>query len=245
MRTSLASAFGGFRRIPRSGAGTGVIDPQANGCPGSRALAGSVQVRRDHASAGTLCLLLLAVAPVNGRCESAASASIPEPTELSVVATRTDARLLWSRDVDWIRSADAKAAITAIEVAGQEGQRIPGISISLSSSDAVDTLYLAESELHRFLDELAELASSVELAGSTRCEATTYCLTGIARCRPSQAIPQAFCPGIFTSPTRESGFALSTPRRSFMFPSVGPSNFAAAMRSAARALEERTRGNGR
>ena len=186
-----------------------------------------------------LCLLLAATIPVHSQNQPSADFSIPEPTDLSVVALRADTTLLWSQEVGHVQSTGANATITAIEMASRDGQRLRGITVSLSSSDATDKLYLGEFELLRFRDELTELGSELE-GFSTRCEAILYCVTGVGRCRPSQNVPQAYCPGVYTTSSSQEGFGLSTPRHSFQFPAIKPSNFTVAIDAAAKALDERS-----
>jgi hypothetical protein len=127
-------------------------------------------------------------------------------------------------------------------MAGGDGQVLRGIIVSLSSPSATDELYLGEPELQLLQDELAELAAILESEGfASRCEAINTCVTGIARCRPSQSVIQAYCPGIYTTPGSQEGFALATPRQSFLFPSFGLRGFMSLVEAAALALSERSK----
>jgi hypothetical protein len=186
------------------------------------------------------CLLLAAAAGARAQNQSIAESSIPEPTDLSVAALQTGVTLVWSQVVGQIQSTGANAVITAVELTSRDGQRIHGVTVSLSSADATDKLYLGGFELLRFRDELAELAS---VGLGTPCEAINSCVTGIARCRPSQTVLQAYCPWVYTTSTSEEGFGLSTPRHSFQFPSISPSKFIVAADSAIDALDGRSRDN--
>jgi hypothetical protein len=185
---------------------------------------------------GTLVLytLLAAMTPAYADASSSAD-SIPEPTELSV-AIQTGATLLRTRAAGKIRSSDATAELSAIEVASQGDQPIRGLKISLRSLSATHELYLGEFELQHFRLELAELESQFADFHS-HCEATGSCVTGVARCRPSQTEAQAFCPMIYTTSAFLKGFGLSTSRQSFLFPFVPPEKFLNAIDAAAKALD--------
>jgi hypothetical protein len=184
-----------------------------------------------------LCTLLAAMASAHAHADSNGELSIPEPTQLSV-AMKAGAKTVWTHSAGEIRSSDATAVLTAIEVAEQDGQRANGIWISLRNLDSADDLDLSEFELRQFRTELAELESRFAEFAS-RCEATHSCVSGVARCRPSQTEPQAYCPGIYTTSSFLAGFGLSTTHHSFVFPFVRPEKFLISVDSAVEALDRR------
>ena len=145
--------------------------------------------------------------------------SVPEPTQLHRVASVAGSELVWSEVLGEIKSADANAEISAIEVKGPNGDRVRGVSITVESSMSSDQIYITVSLLSNFRNELQELEFLRQFFDS-RCQAKYRCVHGIARCRPSQTEQQAYCPGRFSTPDSEGGFVLSTPRNSFSFPSV-------------------------
>jgi hypothetical protein len=90
------------------------------------------------------------------------------------------------------------------------------VSITCDNSTASDQIYIPESLISQLRGELQEIESTRQY--DDECQAKYRCVTGIARCRPSQTEKQAFCPGRYSTPTSEAGFVLSTPRSSFYFP---------------------------
>jgi hypothetical protein len=134
-----------------------------------------------------------------------------------------------------IKSADANAEISAIEVEGPDGERVRGVSIVLENSTTTDQIYITDSLLSNFRNELQEIEFTRQF--DNECQAKNRCIHGIARCRPSQTEVQAYCPGRYSTPESEGGFVLSTPRNSFSFPSVDGSQLDALIAEAIQVIE--------
>ena len=165
-----------------------------------------------------LSSLTCAFSSVPAESQLAEEISVPEPTQLHTVASGDGSELVWSEFLGDIKSVDANAAITAIEVVGPDGERVRGVKISLENSTSSDQIYITDSLLASLRDELQELEYTLQWYG--KCQAKYRCSHGIARCRPSTTERQAYCPGRYSTPNSEGGFVLSTPRNSFSFPSV-------------------------
>lgn len=162
--------------------------------------------------------LTYAFSSVPAESQLAEEVSVPEPTQLHIVASADGSELVWSESLGHIRSVDAIAAITAIEVEGLDRERVRGVKIILESSTSSDEIYITDGLLSSLRDELQELEYTRRF--DSKCQARYRCVHGIARCRPSQTERQAYCPGRYSTPNSEGGFVLSTPRSSFSFPSV-------------------------
>ncbi len=161
--------------------------------------------------------------------------SVSEPTQLHTVAIADSSEFVWSELLGEIKSADAHAVITAIEVQGADGKRVRGVKIVLENSTSVDQIYLTDSLLSGLRDELEQLEFASRL--DSECQAKFRCVSGIARCRPSKTESQAYCPGRYSGPNNEKGLVLSTPRHSFSFPSVEIAQLDALISAAVHTLE--------
>lgn len=161
--------------------------------------------------------------------------SVPEPTELHAVASADGSVVLWSEFIGEIKSADANAAMTAIEVEGSDGEQVRGVLIRLESAASTDEIYVTDVLLSSLKDELQEIEYTRQF--DFECEAQNRCVHGIARCRPSQTERQAYCPGRYSTANAEEGFVLSTPRSTFWFPSVGAAQFDSLVSEAVQVFE--------
>ena len=172
---------------------------------------------------------------VSAQSQLAEEISVPEPTQLHTAAEADGSVLVWSELLGEINSADSTATVLAIEVEGPDGERVRGVKISLENSTSSDQIYVTESLLANFQDELQELEYTRQWYG--KCKAKYRCSHGIARCRPSTTERQAYCPGRFSTPNSEGGFVLSTPRNTFSFPSVEPLQLDALISDSVQAFE--------
>lgn len=180
-------------------------------------------------------ILTYALSSVPAISQLAEEISVPEPTQLHATATAAGSELVWSEVVGDIKSADANAEVSAIEVEGSNGDRVRGVSITLENSTTSDQIYIPDSLLSNLRNELQEIEFTRQF--DSECQAKFRCVHGIARCRPSQTERQAYCPGRFSTPTSEGGFVLSTPRNSFSFPKVDASQLDALIGEAVQVLE--------
>ncbi len=179
--------------------------------------------------------LLVAFSSVPARDQSARETSVPEPTRLHTIASADGSKLVWSELLGRIESSDARATVSVIEVESPEEERVRGMKIMLENSRSTDQIYLTESLLSVLQEELEFLEFSRQF--DDECQAQRFCMHGIARCRPSQTVRQAYCPGRYTTANSEEGLSLSTPRHSFKFPSVGTEHLNALIDEAIQALE--------
>lgn len=155
--------------------------------------------------------------------------AVPEPNVLESMATRHGSRIVSSVVVGRIDSADAQAIVSAVtlENPSHRPPRVRGVRIDLRSEDSSDQVYVAE-------DELAELKRDLDamdcgVSGPRDDSGPPYRMTGVARCRPSQLVPQAYCPGYYTTPDSE-GLSLATfSGGNFKFPERRPSALADAL----------------
>ena len=170
-----------------------------------------------------LAVILLSVAasvPQPGRAQPADEGSVPEPTRMAVMASRLDARIATIGDLRRVESNDAIAEIATIEISAA-AEREKGIRIDLRNASGADSLYLDAQQGRRLRDDLAQLDRNSELA----CESGIHCAGGIARCRPSQSVAQAFCPTAYRTREGEWGISISTPDGYFEFPGVKAADF--------------------
>ncbi|MCH8135424.1 MAG: hypothetical protein IIB77_05540 [Proteobacteria bacterium] len=157
------------------------------------------------------------------------SKAVPEASVFEKIAKQRGTKFISSEEVGRIDSSDARAIITAliIENSHYRPSRVRGIRIDLSNQTSSDQLYLEEGELVYLKHELDGLDCGV---ASMRSESgAPYRVRGIGRCRPSQSVPQAYCPGYYIGPDSE-GLSLSTfSGGNFRFPSARPSVLADAI----------------
>ncbi len=153
----------------------------------------------------------------------------PEPTQLEVWVGQTGSRITKSEQVGRIDSTDAHAVITAVVVEHTHNtpRRVRGIRIDLRNPSSADRIYVDESELVYLKHQLDGIDCGV--ASMRNDSETPYRVSGIARCRPSRTVPQAYCPAYYITPESE-GLSLSTfGGHNFRFPSKRPSALANAI----------------
>ena len=167
------------------------------------------------------CLVLFAAA---AGAENSDEGSIPEPTELSILVSDANNDIVVASSPRSIESEGSKASFTVVEVLTADGKQARGVRLSLQSASQEDELYLHSNQLAQLRDELARLNRRYQR--NEKCGAQKRCVHGIARCRPSQVVRQAFCPGFYSTPDGERGVLVTTPLNTFLFPSVEPSVFA-------------------
>ena len=109
--------------------------------------------------------------------------SVPEPTELHTVASADGSEVVWSEFLGEIKSADASATLTAIEIEGPDGEQVRGVLITLANAASTDQIYVTDGLLANLRNELQELEFTRQF--NSECEAKYRCVHGIARCRPS------------------------------------------------------------
>lgn len=185
----------------------------------------------------SIALLLQAVCFVPAAAQIYAGNSIPHPTELSVAAENSAARIIDNGTSRLIESDEATAEAIVIRVEMRDGENKHGVRIRLRQEDYQRDLYLDADQVAQLRDELAGFVDWYN-RGDT-CGARSSCMHGIARCRPSQTVPQAFCLGFYTKPDGRQGVSFGTSDQSFRFPYVEPSVFVGAIDAALDELEQK------
>jgi hypothetical protein len=164
--------------------------------------------------------------------------SIQEPTQFSVVVSDATAHATVVGSPTLVKSDESIAEIALIEITTSADTRRLGVRASLRGAGQVDTLYLDPSEASQLREELVGFDTWYE--PGQPCEAIRQCVRGVARCRPSQSVRQAFCPSLYSTAEGEQGILISTPRSSFRFPAIKPSIFISAIDMVVGELNERT-----
>jgi hypothetical protein len=159
----------------------------------------------------------------------------PEPTQLELWMGHPGSRITTSEVVGKVESTDADAVITALVIDNPRSDptQLRGIRIDLRNDSATDRIFVDESDLVYRKEEFDSMACSIP--GVQDEAGAAIRVHGIARCRPSQTIPQAYCPGYYI--TRESvSFRLSTfSGHNFAFGTKAPSAMGDAI---GRAMDE-------
>ncbi|MEO1202845.1 MAG: hypothetical protein AAFX10_09065 [Pseudomonadota bacterium] len=173
-----------------------------------------------------LWTLLCLMAAATGQPQSR---EVPEPNVFESMATRHGSRVVSSIVVGRIDSAEAQAIVSAVtlENPSSSPHRVRGVRIDLQNDSSSDRIYVAEGELAELKRELDVM--DCRISGSRDDSGAPYRMAGIARCRPSQTVPQAYCPGYYTTPDSE-GLSLATfSGGNFRFPERRPSALANAL----------------
>ena len=162
--------------------------------------------------------------------------SIPEPTKLSLVAAAESAEITVVKSPIPLHSENSIAEVSIIEVVTSKAKHHRGIRVLLKNATQHDDIYFDENQASQLRDEFAGMKMWYE--NNQTCEVNSQCHHGVARCRPSQVVRQAFCPGFYTSWGGEQGAVVSTQHHSFYFPSITPSMFADVIDSALSVLTQ-------
>lgn len=153
--------------------------------------------------------------------------SIPDPTSSTAMALEAEGSISVVGNAVAVTSDTSTVQIVAVEFAPADHQPLLAVRILLGSSNLGEMLYLDLDQVAQLRDEMASLQAWYESASD--CEASKMCVEGVARCRATQEVPQAICPGIYYSvPEQEQGVLLATPRNQFRFPATEPSGFVMA-----------------
>ncbi len=182
-----------------------------------------------------LVSLTCAFLSVPVKSQFAEGTSVPEPTQLQAVASADDSILVRQEVLGEIETTDARASVSAIEIETPGGEKERGVKISLENSISTDRIYVTDNQVTNLREELKELDFASQFDGE--CQAKHRCIYGIARCRPSQTVSQAYCPSRYSTPKSEKGLILSTPRYSFLFPSVETGQLDTLLSEAAQVLD--------
>ena len=153
--------------------------------------------------------------------------SIPEPTELSAIASSENSSIERVGNHALVAGRDTLAEVAAVrfEEPGKDGKK--GRQLVMTEGDTTDRVLLDLIQATELMEELYGF-QSVYRGGNT-CTAREMCIRGVARCRPSQTETQAICPGYYSRPDGSQGILISTPRHTFDFPYVEPAVLAEAI----------------
>lgn len=159
--------------------------------------------------------------------QSSDDTSIPEPTELSAIASSENSSITKIGNHTLVAGGDTVAEIStvSIEVSGKDGAM--GVQLLITEGDQADRVLLDFVQATKLMEELYSF-QSVYKSGKL-CTAREMCIRGVARCRPSQPEAQAICPGYYSRPDGSQGIRISTPRHTFDFPYVEPAVYAEAV----------------
>ena len=176
------------------------------------------------------CLQLLSlyfVVQASAFSQSTDVYSIPDPTELSVIASSENTSITEVGNHTLVAGGDTIAEVSAvrIEVSGEDGKK--GVQLSIFQGDSADSILLDVPQAAKFMEDLLNFQSAYR--NGNVCPAREMCVQGVARCRPSQTEAQAICPAYYSRPDGSQGIRISTPRHTFDFPYVEPAVLAEAV----------------
>ena len=167
--------------------------------------------------------------------------SIPQPTPLEAMLADAGTTVIWKKEVRRLESLGSTAVITAVEAQSADGRFRSGVRVDLASGDSANVFYVDKVLAGQFKQELAglepfypatDLGANCETLSPGRME-------GVARCRPSQHVPQAFCPVYYVEADSDcvEGLVLHSQVWSYRFPSVRPSDLFRAIDAAVDAID--------
>lgn len=169
--------------------------------------------------------LLMIVMLVSSALLNAAD-SIPSPTKLEVELGRSDSSSVASEvNLGEVSTPEVKLNISEVSIKTKSGKVLSGIKIELFSRNgscifsgctetgSTDTVLLDSELVPLFLEELKEIESR-NVGG----------YFGVARCRPSQSVPQAYCLESFKIDESDFGILVRTPQSWFKLNQVPASD---------------------
>ncbi len=115
-----------------------------------------------------------------------AAESISSPTKLEAAMMQTNSVVTSEIELGAISTSEANFKVSEISIKTEKGNVLNGIKIYLSNSDGSEDVFLESESVPLLLKELEEIGN---------CRRYSACdgYFGIARCRPSQSEPQAYC----------------------------------------------------
>ena len=164
-----------------------------------------------------LILLLVFSASING------AESVPSPTKLERAWNLPNSKMKSELKLGEVSTSTTRMTISQVSVETVGGETLSGIKIYLNSSIGAcifsgcsesgdtDLVFLDSEFVPQILAELKEVESR-NLSG----------YFGIARCRPSQPVPQAYCLESFVINETDFGILVRTPKAWFKFTEVLP-----------------------
>lgn len=143
--------------------------------------------------------------------------SIPAPTAMQKILESADSVMISSKPLGELETDDSSIVFTSVTVRLDDDVIQEGLKINLSNRVGSEYVGLEAKLVSNFLAELAEIG---------RCEQFSACggYFGIARCRPSQPEPQAYCMENFSFSETEYGVLFRTPINTYRLVQVKPSD---------------------
>lgn len=169
-------------------------------------------------------LFLLCLLAQSAFAQSSDDYSIPEPTELSTIASSKNSSSIEIGYSAQVAGGDSVAKFSAVRIDAFARHSRDGVQILIIEGDKVDQVLLDLAQAFLLVQELHSFHS--DFTTGTTCTASHTCFRGVARCRPSQTEVQAICPSFYYKPDASHGIRISTPRHTFDFPYVDPAIFA-------------------
>ena len=164
-----------------------------------------------------MILLLVFSSLVNGE------ESVPSPTKLELAWGLPDSSVRSEFKLGEVSASNVKMIISGVSVEIGNGEALSGIKIYLNSSNGscifsgcsesgnTDIIFLDSEFVPLILEELKEIGYRNRGGYS-----------GVARCRPSQAVAQAYCLENFLIDETDFGILVRTPKAWFKFAGVSP-----------------------
>jgi len=134
-----------------------------------------------------------------------ATESVPSPTKLEVTLRQMGSVIASEVELGTISTSKAELGISEISVKTGQGDVLKGIKIHLSDISSSDVVFLESERVSIFIQELKEIGN---------CQRHSACVGyfGIARCRPSQPEPQAYCLENYKISESDYGTLIRTPK---------------------------------
>ena len=119
-----------------------------------------------------------------------------------------------------VESSDAELFVYVPAQGGAREPAPPVLELRLHGFAQDSTVRIPIDQAAGLLQEREHLSLFRPVAG--RCGSEGECVTGVARCRPSQTEPQLLCPAVYDTPRGESGMLLRAQTVEYRFPSIVP-----------------------
>lgn len=144
-----------------------------------------------------------------------AAESIPTPTKLEAALAQPGAVVETEIELGQVSSSGVEFAVYEVTVKAASGEVLNGIKIHLTNPSGSEDVFLESERVPLLLKELQEIEN---------CKLYYSCegYFGIARCRPSQPEPQAYCLENFNISETDFGTLFRTPTGWFKLNQVSP-----------------------
>lgn len=174
----------------------------------------------------TLAALLTAV---SAHAAPAQSEPLPAPGPLALALEAPEAQTLAVLAGAPLESRGVRAVVTALVVRNPTaaGEPVRGARLDLHEGKVRDSVFIDEADLVEVKRELDGLDCGLE-RDRERVN-SPHLVRGVARCRPSQSVPQAWCPAYTITPDGEGLTVSVHAGHRYYFAGVRPAQLAAAI----------------